>query len=107
MILNNSILYRPVSKIEGLWHNLMMVYRNIKTNSQPQTGKGAILYKYFEKIDEIVGNRAVNRTTETLSIDGSPTPISSLSAETTENYEIDCVQTSEPSESKIEQVLRK
>ncbi|XP_031350990.1 trihelix transcription factor PTL-like [Photinus pyralis] len=53
--------YRAPDKLERKWTNLMRVYRSIKDNKGPRkSGRGAVHYKYFELIDEILGDNNNN-----------------------------------------------
>ncbi|CAG9772090.1 unnamed protein product [Ceutorhynchus assimilis] len=58
----NSYNYnRSASKIERKWINLLRVYRSIKDNKGPKkTGRGSQNYKFFDDLDEILGDKPSN-----------------------------------------------
>ncbi|KAI4459519.1 myb/sant-like dna-binding domain [Holotrichia oblita] len=50
---------RSVEKCQRKWINLTRVYRSIKDSSK-KTGRGRTSYKYFDLLDEILGNKPSN-----------------------------------------------
>ncbi|KAK4882438.1 hypothetical protein RN001_005757 [Aquatica leii] len=53
--------FRNPKKLEKKWTNLLRVYRSIKDNKGPnKSGRGALHYKYFDLIDEIMGDKPSN-----------------------------------------------
>ncbi|KAK4877206.1 hypothetical protein RN001_009712 [Aquatica leii] len=53
--------FRNPEKLERKWTNLLRVYRSIKDNKSPKkSGRGALHYKYFDLIDEIMGDKPSN-----------------------------------------------
>ncbi|KAB0803368.1 hypothetical protein PPYR_00338 [Photinus pyralis] len=50
--------FRKPEKLERKWTNLLRVYRSIKDNKGPKkSGRGAQHYKYYNHIDEIIGDK--------------------------------------------------
>ncbi|CAG9763594.1 unnamed protein product [Ceutorhynchus assimilis] len=55
---------RSAAKIERKWINLLRVYRSIKDNKGvKKSGRGAQNYKFFDALDEILGDKPSNSNT--------------------------------------------
>lgn len=54
-------IHKSAEKCQRKWINLTRVYRSVKDNSGPRkTGRGRIFYRYFNALDEILGQRPSN-----------------------------------------------
>ncbi|XP_031351374.1 uncharacterized protein LOC116176752 [Photinus pyralis] len=54
---------RTAAKIERKWINLVRVYRSIKDNKGPKkSGRGTQSYKYFQSLDDILGDKPSNNS---------------------------------------------
>ncbi|KAL1516319.1 hypothetical protein ABEB36_000238 [Hypothenemus hampei] len=54
---------RNADKCQRKWINMTCAYRSVKDNRRPtSSGRGKATYKYFEALDEILGDRPSNST---------------------------------------------